>query len=294
VSLPIVRYKVIIFLLWLTVCGIEKLTAFRFIDCSSCHVKISEEWGSSLHAQGYTSPVFLKKKESPEYSGNTSCSCHAPRNLPQKFLGVDPELRSDSLESGVDCIACHMDNDLVAYSSGKELTVPHWVKKNDIYARGLFCTGCHRWGKNVELDCQDCHMPETAGAAADGPHFAPAQGASHLSHRWAGSRDPEKLAEGASLEARRNGESLVVKVTNEVGAHSFPVSGNRGAKVVIFTGDAGRPLFEEPVRLAPDSAAEYSVRLPDNNTQTRIELRFYPAPAVWPDSFYALVRRLVK
>ncbi|HUU26167.1 MAG TPA: multiheme c-type cytochrome [archaeon] len=270
-----------------------ELSAFRFIDCSSCHVKISAEWRSSMHAQSTTSPVFLKESGGSLSSGKSSCSCHAPSYLPPQNLGMIPGMREDSLELGVDCVACHMDSDLVAYSSGEELMVPHWVKKSDTYARGSFCAGCHTWGKTGGLDCQDCHMPDIEGAAGDGPHLERREGATHASHLWSGSRNPQTLARGALLEAHRLGGTLSVKVTNLVGVHSFPANGHHKMKVVLIPSPLGQPAWEDSVKLGPDSTAEYSVKLPGSETADRVELRFYPAPSVWPDSFYVLTKKVV-
>ena len=91
--------------------------------CSTCHVAITSEWRSSLHAQAYSSPVFLKRKEGTGDSAQGSCSCHGPDNIAPEFLGKVPQTRKDSLHLGVDCLACHMDKDMVAFSSGEQVTL---------------------------------------------------------------------------------------------------------------------------------------------------------------------------
>ena len=262
-------------------------------DCSTCHREITREWRSSLHAQAYISPVFLKRKEELSDSGQSSCSCHAPDNIAPEFLGAVPEEREDSLHLGVDCLACHMDKDMVAWSSGEQRYVPHFTRMNRMYSQGRFCTGCHRWGKGTGFDCQECHMPELRGANSDGPHIGKVTGATHRSHSWPGSRNPEILAQGAVLTSIRNGKQLSVSVTNVVGAHSFPVGDHHRAEIVVLSESSLDPVWGQSVKLAPDSTAEYSVKLRSARARAIVELRFYPAPAVWPDSFYVLYKEMI-
>jgi len=262
-------------------------------DCSTCHVAITREWRSSPHAQAYISPVFLKRKEEPGDSGRSSCACHGPDNIAPEFLGKVPQARKESLHLGVDCLACHMDREMVAFSSGERRFVPHFTRMESIYSQGRFCTGCHSWAKGSGFDCQGCHMPELEGANSDGAHFSKADGATHRSHSWPGSRNPEMLARGAALNATRSGKQLGLSVTNLVGAHSFPAAGGHRAEIVVLSESSAEPVWEQTVSLAIDSTAEYSVELGGAGARTLVELRFYPAPEFWPDSFYVLHREMI-
>ena len=262
-------------------------------DCATCHGAITREWRSSLHAQAYISPVFLKRKEELRDSGQSSCACHAPENIAPEFLGAVPQAREDSLHLGVDCLACHMDDDMVAWSGAQQRFVPHFTSMDSIYSQGRFCTGCHSWGKESGFDCQECHMPEIEGGGSDGPHIGKVDGATHRSHGWPGSRNPEILAQGAALTAVRNGKRLGLSVANLVGAHSFPVSSGHRAEIVVLAESSLSPVWEQSVTLAVDSTAEYSVELGDIRAGALVELRFYPAPAVWPDSFYVLHKEMI-
>ena len=261
--------------------------------CSTCHVAITSEWRSSLHAQAYSSPVFLKRKEGTGDSAQGSCSCHGPDNIAPEFLGKVPQTRKDSLHLGVDCLACHMDKDMVAFSSGEQVFVPHFTRTDSIYSQGRFCSGCHSWAKDTGFDCQECHMPELEGDGSDGAHIGKKAGATHRSHRWPGSRNPEILAQGAVLSATRSGEQLSLSVTNLVGAHSFPAAGGHRAEIVVLPESSANPVWEQSVSLAVDSTAEYSVKLSEARVRALVELRFYPAPELWPDSFYVLHKETI-
>ena len=261
--------------------------------CSTCHVAITREWRSSLHAQAYSSPVFLKRKEETGDSGQGSCSCHEPDNIAPEFLGKVPEAREDSFHLGVDCLACHMDKEMVAFSSGEQGFVPHFTRTDSTYSQGRFCSGCHSWAKGSGFDCQECHMPGLEGAGSDGAHIEKVVGATHRSHGWPGSRNPEMLAQGAVLTATRNGKQMSLSVTNLVGAHSFPAAGGHRAEIVVLPESSASPVWEQSVRLAIDSTAEYSVGLSEARARALVELRFYPAPELWPDSFYILHKEMI-
>jgi hypothetical protein len=101
------------------------------------------------------------------------------------------------------------------------------------------------------------------------------------------------LAQGAVLTATRNGKQLSLSVTNLVGAHSFPVAGGHRADIVVLPESSVNPVWEQSVSLAVDSTAEYSVKLSEATTRALVELRFYPAPELWPDSFYVLHKEII-
>jgi len=263
-------------------------------DCSACHAAISGEWRSSLHAAAYTYPAFQQKLKESAAAGDSSCGCHTPSPLPPVYLGKEPAARADTHELGVDCLACHMDSSLTAWSSGEERYVPHWTRQEKIYSSAAFCGGCHAWGRGSAFDCQTCHMPRVEGGSSDGPRIGVTAGATHASHRWEGSRDPELFSGAAGLEAIRRGDSLEVTVSSLLSAHYFPQSRHRLMKVAALAGNDGGKVWETDLRLAPDSTAQFLVALPENMPGLRVELRFYPVPEVQPDSFYVIRRRILE
>ncbi|MFH1069091.1 MAG: multiheme c-type cytochrome [Candidatus Glassbacteria bacterium] len=259
-------------------------------DCAACHRAIADEWRGSLHREAYTTPVFLARKEELSRAGESSCDCHAPQQLAPDYLGLKPTARADSLQLGVDCISCHLDGERVAWSSGPTKYAPHWTRQAAIYASGNFCIGCHSWAPKDAFDCQECHMPLQAGPAADGPHLESPQGAAHRSHRWAASRDLETLAQAVSLTVRGGGESLWVEVANLVPAHQFPANSHRSAEIVLMDESGREPSWRQSLTLAADSTANFAVKAAGGPGSAWFELRYFPGPAVWPDSF-VVVRR---
>ena len=259
-------------------------------DCATCHRSIADEWKTSLHGEAYTTPLFLAEKEKRSAAGESSCDCHAPQRLAPDRLGKRPAERGNSPQAGVDCISCHLDTEMVIWSSGEGMYVPHWTRQAPVYASGEFCAGCHSWAGPDPADCQECHMRPVAGLSADGPHLESPPGATHRSHRWAASRDPQVLAEAVAFKAVARGPDYTVEVTNLVPTHPFPGTHHRTAMVALVTESRTEPLWRESLSLAADSTATFTVKLPETTGATWFELRFYPAPAIWPDSFYVVQR----
>lgn len=258
-------------------------------DCVTCHQSIVEEWRGSLHAASYTSPVFVFDKRS-RWSEAESCGCHGPERLAPAYLGTTPPARTSSLELGVDCQACHFDSDNVAWSSGEEKYIPHWTRKAEIYSKGKFCSGCHTWARELDANCSGCHMSPVSGPAADGPHLEEAPGATHRSHRWAGSRDAETVRSAVVVAFAENSEPLAVEVVNVVQDHKFPASDHRSAVIVVIGKNADEVLSEAAVKVAPDSTSRFVLGETDLGKAASIELRFYPSRVTWPERYYVLER----
>ncbi len=284
------RLPVLTFLL-LLFCA-AGLGAQRRIDCASCHPDIASQWRASNHARAWSTPGFekaLRALPDPLHSG---CDCHAPDYFLPAGLGARPVQRSDSLGTGVDCLACHMDSSLTAYCSGESRTVPHWVRSEPGFGQARFCTGCHSWGRGAEIACQDCHMTESPGEAS----LAKTGGASasHRSHRWEGSDSPDFIRGAESLSAARAADSLVLTLSNLLPAHAFPQGSHRKAELLLLNVAGDSAFWREPVRLAADSAARYSFGPALSPSVARAELRYYPLPELLPDSFYCLERLTVR
>jgi hypothetical protein len=275
---------VIYLILWV---GDEPAAQNAVKDCATCHPSIADEWRDSLHADSYTSPVFLADKRI-RWSEEESCGCHGPERLAPAYLGKTPPARTHSLESGVDCLACHFDSDMVAWSSGETKYVPHWTREAEIYSTGKFCSGCHTWARELDADCSGCHMPPVSGPAADGPHLEEAPEATHRSHRWAGSRDAETVRSAVVMASVESSEQLAVEVTNLVQDHKFPASDHRYAVIVVIGKNADEVLSEDAVKVPPGSTSRILLSATDLGKAASIELRFYPSRATWPERYYVI------
>lgn len=135
-------------------------------------------------------------------------------------------------------------------------------------------------------------MPSAAGpsstASGDGSK------ASHRSHRWPGSLDPEFVRQAQSLETVRGAQGqLVLTLANLLSVHAFPQEKHRRAELLLFGQDGEKPLWRGDVRLAADSSARYIIDPAASPAGSRVELRYYPVPEVRPDSFYSLESRII-
>jgi hypothetical protein len=199
-------------------------------------------------------------------------------------------MRNDSPHSGVTCLTCHLDSMQTIHSSGEPMFVPHITVQDPAYATGAICSGCHPVAENNEYDCQVCHMPEIDGGWADGPRFEKIAGMLHHSHVFAGSRDPEMIGSGLAMEVEPGGNSLRVEVANLVDAHHVPITGQHRLEVALSR-SSGRPMQREPVKL--EAGGQVELTLPRAGAAV-VELRFYPGPEVWPDSFYVIQREVIE
>ena len=266
----------------------------RIIDCSSCHGTISSEWRISAHAGSYSSPLFLHELAKSEDSPATSCACHAPDFFVTGGIGRAPGKRADDLHLGIDCLACHMDKEMVAWADSRQYDVPHWVRDDKRYLKAIFCAGCHTWAKDAAVDCQDCHMPEQKGPVTDHPIFGRTGGSTHRSHSMHGLNDPEFLTTAAALEVGTNGKRLEISLSNLIPVHAFPQIRHRLAELAVVEEKNGRRLWTEQVRLAADSTADYKVELPGRAEPLVVELRLYPSVELRPDSSLLVAREVVK
>jgi len=204
-------------------------------------------------------------------------------------LGAVPTARSGAPDSGVDCIACHVDTDAVIWSDGDPKYVPHWTRRSEIYSDGRFCTGCHASGKYSGVDCLECHMPMSEGAAADGPNIAADVPGTHRSHRWPGSSDPDMVAGAVSLEAKPDGGRIDVLLINHVSAHPFPATSHRKAFVVVVDGETGGVRWENEVIIPAGSNIHRTIDGSLVSGGTKLQLRYYPGPEIGSGAFHVVL-----
>lgn len=261
--------------------------AFRTADCSRCHGSISAEWSASLHADAYRNELFRNELVRRNAAGKTSCACHAPDIYMPGGMGQVPSQRADSLEYGVDCISCHMDRQMTAYSADYRTTVPHFVEIAQGMNAGAACAGCHSWIKDQSAPCQECHMPEVDGPVSDAPINDRSVSSSHRSHRFRGVGDREFLAGALDFAVEEKGGSLAVTVTSLVSFHKVPQSNFRKLVLVITGKDGSRE--NQVFSLEPDGS--FSFEIDSAKNIAKVEIRLYPSPEIQPDNSILIAGR---
>lgn len=201
------------------------------VTCAACHHVASVKPGALGHEA-------LVRPEGPLLLGPHDAQL-APGELPAHGSGPAPKHMK---EGRTLCLACH-----------GELSAPSGV--------AMCSTGPeHEAQRGGSQDtCVSCHMP-----LVDGPSGAVATAKTHRSHHFAGPHrawyqdDPSLLRRAAELEARFEGEALIVTVTNTSG-HGFPTGfPGRRAHVQVDGFDAGgaRIWQSTPAGQSPMQASE--------------------------------------
>lgn len=181
--------------------------------CERCHADIAAEWRGSLHASSSFDPLYLdafSREPLPFCEG-----CHAPEGRPLAHLGVG-------------CVTCHLLTGEVLAAPGKR-AAPHPVRRVEAFAGVSACASCHEFefpGRVVgpslmqstvsehrrsayaDRSCADCHMP----LVGEGRR-------AHRSHAFAAR---EGLADAVKVDARWEGQALVVTVEPSGVGHALP------------------------------------------------------------------------
>jgi len=164
-------------------------------------------------------------------------------NRPERANVLDlaqgaPIERSNGVESGVDCVSCHVSERGIA-GPGRAADPPHEVIPDERFrdprlATVTLCARCHdedcektvtAWRQSrfapEGVTCLHCHMPEVeASSVAGGPARA------RRSHRFASDKDDAMLRSALNASIILDGaRTAVVRIVNDRVGHDLPGSG---------------------------------------------------------------------
>ena len=234
-------------------------------DCLECHQPITSEWRQSLHYRSVTGPYWQEARQLGyldlfQTLRKPCLNCHAPASVldlsdraaagqpadgqlgvectPNVFRnpkGTIPSARSDDVELGVDCTACHVDRGSIM-GAGLHPAAEHETTADERFRTPKttverLCRVCHgatveAWRKTTleaqGVTCLDCHMPRVRAASVAG---GPARW--RRSHSFVADKDPEMLrkAVNASLQISADRKARV-RITNDAVGHFFPSGAN--------------------------------------------------------------------
>jgi hypothetical protein len=134
-------------------------------------------------------------------------------------------------------------------------------------------------------------MPPVDGPAADGPLLQSVARATHLSHRWAGSSNPELVSSAVLLEVNTSGDDVTIEIKNMVYAHKFPATDHRKVVLVLVDRKKSEVIWEEQVVIPAGSTVSHRIRRPAVPTDLTMELRYHPTPEVDSEKFFVLETR---
>lgn len=236
-------------------------------QCVQCHAPIAEEWRQSYHFKSLTGPAWKDVRQMGYLKifnnvRKPCLNCHAPANvldLPataskpngsnsDEALGVEctpnllrnangiyPSVRSDELNMGVDCVACHVSRRGIVGTglrpTEKHETIADARFQDPMITSAQFCITCHgssvhAWEKSTYaaegVSCLDCHMPVVrAPSISGGPERL------RRSHRFPADKELNMLrnAVEASMEVVPE-RGAVVRIKNRAAGHYLPSGGN--------------------------------------------------------------------
>ena len=222
---------------------VQLLEDWDLMSCAGCHETIAEEWARTRHGQAWVHGHYQKqigKKRRPQ-----SChGCHIPEPMHLGELGRKPTPRDEELEKlhfGISCRTCHEGPDGTILGPWGAPTDAHESVQGSSFtsaaASNQLCISCHRTtigpvigiAKDFEvtgqegkgLSCVGCHMAPVERPVATDDDDQPTQVRKGRSHLLQTPRDPAFLALAFGLEARREGDSVVVVLSNQAG-HRVP------------------------------------------------------------------------
>ncbi len=192
-------------------------------ECAQCHEEIAEQWARSRHHTSFTNADFQRSYEREPLA---FCrDCHAPA-LDRFVDSVQAE------QLGVGCLDCHLEGEaLLASGSPRQPSeAPHvLLRSSELATRS--CARCHEFefparswrpkGTMMQTTMREHAASEFADRSCAACHM-PSPDVELASHEFGSTRDPEAMRRALSVEARREGNALVLELRpNEVG-HAFP------------------------------------------------------------------------
>ncbi|TMQ47215.1 MAG: hypothetical protein E6K71_10545 [Candidatus Eisenbacteria bacterium] len=234
--------------------------------CLTCHVDITQQWGSSAHAQADRKLNLLFGRmyfaSLQETRGATLVKC-GPCHETEQYVTNDFDKVRPVSEEGITCVFCHgisgpgptdavppVTLELGPYFGPIRNPVPvkdHASKYSEHFTKSAFCGSCHQyenqngilisdtfgeWKRSkyakAGVTCQSCHMPGSPGRVSSlGP--ARPRVADHSFH----GPDKNRALQGAATLVlklgKRGTENLrVLAVVTNVGAgHAIPTGNDQ-------------------------------------------------------------------
>ncbi len=203
--------------------------------CAGCHAAQTAEWRESMHHASFTSRDF---QASWQHEPREYCiDCHAPRRA----------LGAIGLQAGVGCVECHDGLAEHLLAPTRAPTTRSCVPCHDFPVPNqqalLQTTGReHAASDFANVECADCHAPRRGD---------------HRDHRFASSRDPERLAAAVAVAPLGfDGQQISVELRTRGVGHRFPTGDIFRRVTVQVTGTTpqGRIVCDHSVSLSRDWA----------------------------------------
>ncbi|MEO6595273.1 MAG: HEAT repeat domain-containing protein [Planctomycetota bacterium] len=218
----------------------DAVTTSRF--CADCHPAIYAEHRQNTHGRAFFDEEA--RLATRGFRREDCIRCHTPRPVFETGIGMTPMQRWTNLEEGNTCMSCHgrAGYDYSRFSGGAECRNAFEPEVSSV----THCASCHRiagtpdqWsraehGKSSGNLCIDCHMPLVTRPVATGQ--PPRQVRSHL---FPASSSEAQLRRAYDYEARIDGDTVAVSISNKGVGHNFPTANRqRGVESLVIVRDA--------------------------------------------------------
>lgn len=252
-------------------------------QCKSCHEDVFAEWQGSHHQIAYTNPEV--RALSDDFRKEECMDCHLPRPLAVTGFGKRTLPRRTHFDEGVSCISCHLAADGGILARNDRPEVPCKPRASEAFLAADTCASCHNQHGTTDqwrashyfkqgTDCAACHMPAVTRTRQDG---STRLGRRHV---YEGCHDPATLRSAGKWEVTRDGDELVLALTNVGAGHNFPTEERHRAVDMLYrfvtvagTGDWQRawrfrmPYRDEMEPINPGNQPGENTQLPAGATK---------------------------
>jgi len=237
--------------------------------CAQCHPSQYAEHEQSTHGRAFTDEEV--RLATARFSQQDCIICHTPRPIFETGVGMNPMKRMYDLEEGNTCMTCHWrpGYDYTQFAGGAQCKTAFHPDVGTVEA----CASCHRnhgtpyqWekspnGKAAGRTCTDCHMASVTREIAVGGPVRETR-----SHVFPGGRNEAHVRRAYEYEARIEGNTVVVTLTNSGAGHNFPTElKQRSVESLVIVKDKdgmevarSRMVFRDPYK------RPYGLELPVN------------------------------
>ncbi len=206
-------------------------------QCRDCHQDVYEEWHGSHHQIAFTNPEV--RALSDDFRKEECMDCHLPRPLAVTGFGKRTLPRRTHFDEGVSCITCHLAADGGILARNDRPDVPCAPKASPDFFAVEACASCHNQHWTTDqwrashypaqgTDCSTCHMPAVERVRKDG---SKSQGSGHV---FPGAHDAAMLRKAAEFAASRDGNDIVLTVTNVGAGHNLPTEERHRAVDIVY------------------------------------------------------------
>tara|TARA_R110002072_G_scaffold46591_9_gene129001 strand:+ start:39619 stop:40644 length:1026 start_codon:yes stop_codon:yes gene_type:complete len=206
-------------------------------QCQECHAAVFDEWYGSHHQIAYTNPEV--RQLSDDFRKEECMDCHLPRPLAVTGFGKRTLPRRTHFDEGVSCITCHLGADGGILGRNDRPEVPCKPQASAEFLMVDACASCHNQHGTTDQfrashfaklgnDCATCHMPQIERFRKDGSKRMGRK------HAWEGCHDEQTLRSAGKFESARDGNELVLSLSNIGAGHNFPTEERHRAVDIMY------------------------------------------------------------